>query len=488
MSMVSLYDEPYWTWLGPLAAFLDDSEVTCLIADGSENLFVERRFCLERVPGQLPPEALERLIDRLASAAGASSEQALVTLNLARGETAALVRGPITAGAPHLVIQRCSARPLRLEDLIDADVVPHVVARVLSAVVAGRRGILVAGPSAHTAAHLLAGLCSQIEQGERLVVLDPVAPLRFEHPLRIPLRPAGPAPAQHCESFTAAALLRPDRVLASGLEGADGRCFVEVAIRHPGSMGAVVGADARSALSSLESMIIGDGVSPEAARALCLFVTTLAADTDAAVPVLVPTGRVPGFLPALAPFGVSLDAGHFSSQQHGLPTPGPPSLVKAIHQAPSEAATPEPAPAPVPQSTQSAPREPSPPPWRVEPMSIQPPPPAADLTQLSESDDPGWEVEVMPLPEPTAQIEPPVPAPPPTEDAFTALLSAKRASAAALQEGPQHVPQPPLMHPQMQGFQLEPPPQPAGWLDQEEESGGDEIDIDPVSESEPESD
>ena len=77
--------------------------------------------------------------------------------------------------------------------------------------------------------------------------------------------------------------------------------------------------------------------------------------------------------------------------------------------------------------------------------------PALSVEELPESDDPGWELEVM-----SRRADEELGAGAPGEEsAFAAMLRAKRAAAA-----PRHVPKPPVAHPQFHGLMLEPPPDP----------------------------
>jgi len=499
VELINLFDEPFWSWLGPLAPFLEDPGVVGLIADGAERLYLERQTGREAVAGELAAGSLERLAERLAAEAGASSDQTFLRLSLASGESVVLIRPPLSAARIHLTILRPSGRSTTLAQLVDADVVPHIASRLLAAAVVGRRGILVASAAGFQGTLLLEGLCEQIAPEERVVVIEATLPLRPQHPRSINLHAATSA-GNLAEPFQAAAALRPDRIVTGGLEVATARWFLELAPQLPGSMAAVSAVDARTALLALESSAVAAGLPQEAARTLCpaafslvivagrlpdgrstvvqvselvagpaggqlrdLFITTQAADDQATVPVLVPTGLVPRFLPALAPFGVVLPPSFFAAQAHGLPDP--PGVYDGAEERESQ---------PVPQAVQQKAVLAPVASWdelpasgsgevaaelQAPPFGFEPPdphrattlPPALPAEELTESDDPGWELEVMSRRTSTqAGADSPD-----NESAFAAMLRAKRVASE-----PRHTPRPPVAHPQFNGMLLEPPPGP----------------------------
>lgn len=497
MQPIDLTQDPFRSWLGPLAAALDDPEVTCLLADGCARLWVERRWALEPVTGAIESGALAALIERLAQQLGAAADQPLLQATALHGLRLVVMRPPLVE-QPQLAIHVPLRQQATFAQLVDADVIPQIAARLLSAAVLARRGILVATGPTLPGEMLLASLAALCPASERLLVLEHAVALAFEHAHRVSVRLAG-CDREQCRAICAAAgLLRPDRVVLAGLDPAAARWMLETAPGVAGALALAPAADARAAVQLIEAAAIADGLTRDAAAPLLaatfslvlalgrlpdgritvwriaelvagaggvqlrdLYLTTQADDDQSAVPVLVPTGLVPTFLPSLAPFGVAIEASHFARETHGLPAPaggfdGADELFAAAARRPrtTELAAATAASNPAPK------------------MPAAPPPPITSPTSLA--DDPGWEVGMLPDP-PLPDVDPAVlaaglaaarplrparPAPEaPADNAFGQLLKTRRVAPVDRISGVQrYVPQPPPMHPQAHHLHLEPPP------------------------------
>ncbi|MBN2361700.1 MAG: Flp pilus assembly complex ATPase component TadA [Deltaproteobacteria bacterium] len=501
MPRFDLTQDPQRSQLGPLAPALEDPEVTCLLADGCARLWIERRWTLEPVTGAIDAASLESLIAALAQHLDLPPDQPLIQATLEHGVQVVVLRPPLAA-EPQLAIHLPLRQTATFAQLVDADVIPQIAARLLAAAVAARRGILVAAAAPLPGAMVLASLAALCPPSERVVAIELEAPLAFEHPRRVTVRLAGCDAEQRGAVCTAAGLLRPDRVVLAGLDPVSARWLLETAPGTPGVLGLVPAGDSRVALQALEAAAVSGGLAREAVSPLIaaafslvvtlgrlpdgriavwriaelvagagvprlrdLYLTTQADDDQSAVPVLVPTGLVPTFLPSLAPFGVAIEASHFACETHGLPLPA--AGFDGCDESPARSPRPavDAAPPERPRSGRSA---------DLPAPSLAP---ASPARSISPSDDPGWEVGMLPDP-PLPEVDeaaaarllrPARPAvEPPADNAFGVLLRSRRPAEGAvpgrvssIERVPgvqRYVPQPPPMHPQAHHLHLEPPP------------------------------
>jgi len=496
MHPIDLTQDPFRSWLGPLAAALDDPEVTCLLADGRSRLWVERRWALEPVSGSIETGALEALAGQLAQHLGVAADQTLLQTTAAHGLRVQLMQPPLV-DEPQLAIHLPLRQRATFAQLVDAEVIPQISARLLNAAVIARRGILVASAPTLPGEMVLASLAALSPSTERVVVLEHGVPLSFEHAHRVTVRLAG-CDREQCRAIcAAAALLRPDRVVLAGLEPASARWLLETAPGVAGALGLAPAADAGAAVQRLEAAAISDGLTRDAVAPLLaatfslvltlgrlpdgritlwriaelvagaggvrlrdLYLTTQADDDRSAVPVLVPTGLVPTFLPSLAPFGVAIEASYFARETHGLPAPG------AAFDGAGELLT-----STAPQRQRQRVPDPAAPAASAAPAA---PPPLQPTRPTSLADDPGWELGLLPDPQ-LPEVDPSVlaaglaaarplrPARPAAEAAgentFGQFLKTRRvAPVDRINGGQRYVPQPPPMHPQAHHLHLEPPP------------------------------
>ncbi|MFH1808944.1 MAG: hypothetical protein ABIJ09_09370 [Pseudomonadota bacterium] len=487
--MLDFFSDPFRGWLGPLADHASDPEVSHLLADGETSLLVERRGQLQTIEGALPAGALESIARAVAADAGLSVDSRLLRGQGQHGQELTVLR--MEAGeVPHLALSLPPRQGPDLDMLVDADVVPALALPLLRAAVAGRRGILLLTPPPAVDGGLLAALVQALTPQERVVVL-------IAHPGMAPLVP-GCIPL-HIDASNAAELLpgvlalRPDRAVAPWLDATTAPWFLQAATGLAGSMARGTAVDARSGLAQLVALACAGGMDAVVARTLCdaalslvvvvgrlpdkrlavveidelvpsvegsalstLFHCVASDDDDAAVPVLVPTGRIPSFLPSLVPLGARLDPALFDPSRHGLPAAAEPTPPAAPTAAPN-LAPPVIPPLPSPMLRRGL----------VDASVGAAEVLARDVTPDpgSDNDDPGWEVEVMdrsnhgrsaqdlstegPATPPACLVGAPV------QTSFEAILRAKQGAAAAPRG---YNPHPPPLHPMARELGLEPPP------------------------------
>lgn len=212
---------------GPLQPLLADPDVTDVLVNGPEDVWVDRGSGLERAPVRFAGAAAVRaLARRLAAAAGRRLDDACpwVDARLPDGTRLHAVLPPVAVGAPCLSLRVVRHRAFTLAELTAAGTVPPGGERLLRAVLGARLSFLVTGGTGSGKSTLLAALLGLVPGSERIVLVEDSAELRPSHPhvVRLETRPAnqeGVGRVDLADLVRQALRMRPDRLVVGEVRG-----------------------------------------------------------------------------------------------------------------------------------------------------------------------------------------------------------------------------------------------------------------------------
>ena len=134
--------------LGPLEPFVRDPEVTEIMVNGWDTIYVERGGKLYWTGVKFHDEGqLRRTIDKIVAKVGRRVDEAspYVDARLPDGSRVNAIIPPLAIDGPCLTIRKFATDPYQAEDLIEFGTMTSPVARFLDACVRGRVNILVSG-------------------------------------------------------------------------------------------------------------------------------------------------------------------------------------------------------------------------------------------------------------------------------------------------------------------------------------------------------
>src|SRR5687768_5512825 len=106
---------------GPIDRLLKDEEVSEVMVNGPESVYVERAGRIERTQASFVDEThLRRIIDKIVSQVGRRIDEAvpMVDARLPDGSRVNAVIHPLAVGGPFLTIRKFSKDPFQIDDLI----------------------------------------------------------------------------------------------------------------------------------------------------------------------------------------------------------------------------------------------------------------------------------------------------------------------------------------------------------------------------------
>ena len=181
---------------GPIEPFLRDADVSEVMVNGSDQIYLEKDGRLQPVKAQFTDEAhLRRTIDKIVSRIGRRVDESspMVDARLPDGSRVNAVIPPLAIDGSCLTIRKFATDPLTVHNLIDFGTVSEKTADFLDACVRGRLNIVVSG-----------GTGSGKTTTLNVLSLHPQRRAHRDHRGRRraaaaagPRRPPGDAPGQH---------------------------------------------------------------------------------------------------------------------------------------------------------------------------------------------------------------------------------------------------------------------------------------------------
>src|SRR6187549_1559044 len=253
---------------GPIDRLLKDDEVTEVMANGPESVFVERAGRIERTNASFVDEThLRRIIDKIVSQVGRRIDEAtpMVDARLPDGSRVNAVIHPLAIGGPFLTIRKFSKDPYQIDDLIRFGTLNAHSARFLQACVVGRLNVIVSGGTGTGKTTTLNVLSSFIPTDERIVTIEDAKELQLnqEHVLAMEARPPNIEGKGHVsirDLVRNSLRMRPDRVVVGECRGGEALDMLQAMnTGHDGSITTIHSNSPRDTLSRIETMTLMAG-------------------------------------------------------------------------------------------------------------------------------------------------------------------------------------------------------------------------------------
>jgi pilus assembly protein CpaF len=250
---------------GPLEPYLRDPEVTEIMVNGHDQIYVERNGRIHPVEVAFADEShLRRTIEKIVSRVGRRVDEAspMVDARLPDGSRVNAVVPPIALDGSLLTIRKFAADPFTVDDLITFGTMTGPVAELLQACVRGRLSVLIGGGSGAGKTTTLNVMSSFIPGDERIVTIEDAAELqlRQEHVVRMESRPAnleGRGQIAIRDLVRNSLRMRPDRIVVGEVRDAAALDMLQAMnTGHDGSITTVHSNSPRDSLARLETMVL----------------------------------------------------------------------------------------------------------------------------------------------------------------------------------------------------------------------------------------
>ncbi|MBI2237202.1 MAG: CpaF family protein [Actinobacteria bacterium] len=255
--------------LGPLEPFIRDPDVTEIMVNGWETIYVERAGKLYWSGTKFHDEGqLRRTIDKIVAKVGRRIDESspYVDARLPDGSRVNAIIPPLAIDGPALTIRKFSADPYQAEDLVQFGTLTSPVAKFVEACVRGRINMLVSGGTGAGKTTTLNVLSSFIPDDERIITIEDAAELKLQQPhvVRLEFRPPnieGRGEVTIRDLVRNALRMRPDRIVVGEVRGAEALDMLQAMnTGHDGSISTIHSNSPRDSLSRLETVVMMAGM------------------------------------------------------------------------------------------------------------------------------------------------------------------------------------------------------------------------------------
>jgi pilus assembly protein CpaF len=250
--------------LGPLEALLKDKDISDILVNRHDLVYIERNGKLEETTVTFRDDRhLLQIIERIVSSVGRRIDESspMVDARLQDGSRVNAVIPPLALDGPTLSIRRFRTDRLGAQDLVERVSLTQPMLDFLRAAVASRLNVIVSGGTGAGKTTLLNILSSFIAGDERIVTIEDAAELmlRQRHVVRLETRPAnieGKGLVRARDLVINALRMRPDRIIVGEVRGAEAIDMLQAMnTGHDGSLTTIHANSPRDALYRLDTMV-----------------------------------------------------------------------------------------------------------------------------------------------------------------------------------------------------------------------------------------
>ena len=249
-----------------LQPFVDDPEITEIMVNGKDDIFVEKNGMIQQIPLSFDNrDDLEELIRRIAAKVHReiNDRSPIVDARLSDGSRVNAVLSGIALNGPILTIRKFPKSPMTIDDLIQNGTLSQDLAQLLTLLVRSRYNIFVSGGTSSGKTTLLNVLSQHIPSHERVVVIEDSAELQIEQIDNIVRLECRNANTKGKGAIDMAALvrnslrMRPDRIIVGEVRGEEVMDMIQAMnTGHDGSMSTGHANSVHGMLKRLEAMFL----------------------------------------------------------------------------------------------------------------------------------------------------------------------------------------------------------------------------------------
>jgi len=255
--------------LGPLEDLLKAPDITEIMVNGKDKIYIERNGKLELSNRKFISErqvmsVIERVIAPLGRRIDESSP--MVDARLPDGSRVNVIIPPLALIGPTITIRKFSQKALTVQDLINFNSLNENMAEFLHVCVKNRNSIIISGGTGSGKTTLLNVFSSFIPGDERIITIEDSAELKLaqEHIVSMESRPPnieGRGQVTIRDLVRNSLRMRPDRIIVGEVRGGETLDMLQAMnTGHDGSLTTIHANSPRDALSRLETMILMSGV------------------------------------------------------------------------------------------------------------------------------------------------------------------------------------------------------------------------------------
>jgi len=256
-------------FFGPIRQFLEDDEVSEIMMNGPNTIYVERRGKVTLTDAKfINEQALQAAVKNVARNIGRNFnlENPRLDARLPDGSRVHAVIPPISRAGTVVAIRKFRKDKLTMPQLISFGSVSEQGAALIEAIVRLHKNVIVSGPTSSGKTSVLNVLSSAIQGNERILVIEDASELQLQQPHAVYFETRKPDEHGKGEitirDLVASSLrLRPDRLIIGEIRGGEALDMLQAMnTGHSGSMSTIHANSPIDSLSRIETCALLSGV------------------------------------------------------------------------------------------------------------------------------------------------------------------------------------------------------------------------------------
>jgi pilus assembly protein CpaF len=259
----SVYSTTLLEFLAPVRSYIEDATVSEVMINGPDQIYVERRGKLERVPVRF--QGSSSILCALRNAAQfvgkeLDEQHPILEARMPDGSRLQAVIPPAAPDGPYVAIRRFSSASFSPEKLIAIGSLTRDACDTLEALVVAKFNVMVAGGTGSGKTSFLNMLTQFVPEGERIGVIEDSQEVQVqrEHVFSLEARPPDPegrGAVSIRDLFRATLRMRPDRIIIGEIRGGEALDIIQAMVSgHGGCLGTLHATHPRDTLTRLETM------------------------------------------------------------------------------------------------------------------------------------------------------------------------------------------------------------------------------------------
>ncbi len=252
--------------LDVLQELLDEPDVTEIMVNGMDGIFVEKNGRLTRSEKRFrSADRIQDIVRQMTAACNrtVNESQPIVDARLENGDRLHVVLPPVAVNGPIITIRRFPKEPMTMKRLMELESISEEEASFLEKTVRAGYSILVAGGTGSGKTTFLNALSEYIPSDERVIVIEDTAELQIrsvENLVRLETRSAVMEDSREItirDLIRASLRMRPSRIIVGEVRGAE--AFELLTCLNTGHDGGICTCHAnstRDTVTRLETMVL----------------------------------------------------------------------------------------------------------------------------------------------------------------------------------------------------------------------------------------
>ena len=249
-----------------LQDLIEDQEITEIMINGTQNIFVEKRGKIYRTDKRFPSRSrLEDVIQQIVAGANRMVNESvpIADARLPDGSRVNVVLYPVALNGPVVTIRKFPTEQITMQDLVRMGAVSDEAAGFLKMLVIAGYNIFISGGTGSGKTTLLNALSQFIPGGERVITIEDNAELQIQGvPNLVRLEARNPnmegvGEITIRQLIRTALRMRPDRIIVGEVRGTETIDMIQaMSTGHRGSLSTGHSDSPRDMLRRLETMVL----------------------------------------------------------------------------------------------------------------------------------------------------------------------------------------------------------------------------------------